>query len=114
MMAPVNEKGSQDKDPLYRLLAQLEAEKADHETARLLYVATTRAVNRLHLLGHARVDRQGKAKAQSGSLLEQMWPLVVTILMGAKRRSLSAKDGVSRVLNYVACSPVGSSRTYLR
>lgn len=76
MMAPVNEKGSRDRDQLYRLLGRFEYEKADQETSRLLYVAATRAAQRLHLLGHAKKDSRGDFKPQRGSLLEKMWPVV--------------------------------------
>lgn len=76
LMAPVNEKGRQEKDPLYQVLSQIEAEKGAQETARLLYVATTRAVNHLHLLGHAKSDSKGAVKPQKDSLLEKLWPLV--------------------------------------
>ncbi|MBN1957319.1 MAG: UvrD-helicase domain-containing protein, partial [Desulfuromonadales bacterium] len=76
LMAPVTEKGHQHKDPLYQWLSALDDEKNDYETGRLLYVATTRAIRRLHLLGHARQDSRGHLKAQNGSLLEKLWPFV--------------------------------------
>lgn len=76
LMAPVTEKGNPEKDPLYQWIADLESEKNKHETSRLLYVATTRAIRRIHLLGHAKEDNQGRLKPQRGSLLEKLWPLV--------------------------------------
>ena len=76
VMAPVSAKGSQEKDPLYRLLAQLEMEKADQESSRLLYVAATRAIRHLYLLGHAQENSQGELVPQKGSLLEKLWPVV--------------------------------------
>jgi ATP-dependent helicase/nuclease subunit A len=76
LMAPVNEKGRQEKDPLYQVLSQIEAEKGAQETARLLYVATTRAINSLHLLGHAKEDSKGQISPQRDSLLEKLWPVV--------------------------------------
>jgi len=53
LLAPVSARGSQEKDLVYQLVAHLEACKDDFENARLLYVATTRAIRHLHLLGHA-------------------------------------------------------------
>ncbi len=75
LLAPVVERGSPEKDPIYQLVARLEQEKQDHESARLLYVATTRAVRQLHLLGHARANSAGEPQPVKGSLLEKLWPV---------------------------------------
>ncbi|MCC6587871.1 MAG: UvrD-helicase domain-containing protein [Bryobacterales bacterium] len=75
LLAPV-EAMEDDRDPLYEYLRKLEAEKARHESVRLLYVAATRARERLHLLGHVR-QKDGKMyNPFSGSLLELLWPVV--------------------------------------
>jgi ATP-dependent exoDNAse (exonuclease V) beta subunit len=74
LMAPLPERGSQGKDPLYQLLGGLEAEKDRLERVRLLYVAVTRAVNRLHLIGHVQEDSQGNWQPVTGSFLELLWP----------------------------------------
>ena len=74
LMAPLPERGSQGQDPLYQLLGKLEAEKDRLERVRLLYVAVTRAVNRLHLLGHVRADSEGDWQPLSGSFLALLWP----------------------------------------
>jgi len=76
LLAPVTKRGSQDKDMVYKLVAHLEACKDDFENARLLYVATTRAIHRLHLLGHAQANKDGVLRAATGSLLEKLWPFV--------------------------------------
>lgn len=76
LLAPVNERGSQEKDPVYQLVARLDSQKEEYESARMLYVATTRAIRRLHLLGHARVGSNGDMQPVKGSLLEKLWPLV--------------------------------------
>lgn len=76
IMAPVSAKGSQEKDPLYRFMAQLEIEMDDQESSRLLYVATTRAIRYLYLLGHVKENTQGTLTPQKGSLLEKLWPIV--------------------------------------
>jgi len=81
IMAPVSEKG-EERDPLYRLVARLENEKEEQETARLLYVAATRAKNRLHLLGGAKLNSRGAYYAQKGSLLEKLWPVVANEFTG--------------------------------
>jgi len=76
LLGPVSAKGSSEDDPIYQLIKQLEDEKDDLETARLLYVATTRSIRRLHLLGHAKENSVGEVSAQQRSLLEKLWPVV--------------------------------------
>jgi ATP-dependent exoDNAse (exonuclease V) beta subunit len=46
------------------------------EDARLLYVAATRAKRRLHLLGHANENKEGKLRAEPASLLARLWSAV--------------------------------------
>ncbi len=76
LIAPLPERGSKEKDPLYQLISDFENYKQELETSRLLYVATTRAVKRLHLLGHAKANSDGHLAPASGSLLEKLWPVV--------------------------------------
>ncbi len=74
LLAPIRER-SEDKDPIYTYLEQLDETKAMHEDCRLLYVAATRAKSRLHLLGHAQM-RDDVPRPTNGSLLERLWPVV--------------------------------------
>ncbi len=80
LLAPINASGAAD-DPLYELLWGLRARQETAETDRLLYVAVTRARERLHLLGQIPPDR-GTAepgtspRAARGSLLNRLWPAV--------------------------------------
>lgn len=105
LMAPVNEKGRQEKDPLYQVLSQIEAEKGAQETARLLYVATTRAVNSLHLLGHAKSDSKGQIKPQRDSLLEKLWPVVMDRFVDVEPQSDAEEhEIVSPLLNRLSAS----------
>ncbi len=76
LLAPIAPRDGSEQDPIYRLIGRLEQEKQELETARLLYVAATRAKNRLHLLGHARQNSQGDFRPEKGSLLETLWPVV--------------------------------------
>ncbi len=76
LLAPINAAGAED-DPVYRFIRNVDKQKADHENARLLYVAATRARHRLHLLGCAKVDRHGGPQdPPKGSLLAKLWPVV--------------------------------------
>ncbi|HKK16676.1 MAG TPA: UvrD-helicase domain-containing protein [Gammaproteobacteria bacterium] len=79
ILGPIKEAGVSES-ALYQYLAKVERDKQHFEDARLLYVATTRAIQSLHLLGHAKVreDRQGHrlCEPENGSFLMHLWPVV--------------------------------------
>ena len=76
LLAPIAESGG-DKDPIYSYLAGIERRKSDQETARLLYVAVTRARCSLHLLGSVTAKDDGTfAQPESRSFLKLLWPAV--------------------------------------
>ncbi len=75
LVAPIQEAGS-DGDSIYAWLQGLENAKADLEAGRLLYVAATRAKNRLHLLGEACVKDGDLRDPPAKSLLAKLWPSV--------------------------------------
>lgn len=77
LLAPIKEVGSND-DPAYRYLQEIEKRKGRHEQVRQLYVATTRAKKRLHLLGHAKVNADGEWKADGRSMLSDLWPALTS------------------------------------
>jgi ATP-dependent helicase/nuclease subunit A len=62
------------KDPLYEYLQEIEKRKGRLERVRQLYVAATRAKKRLHLLGSARLNKDGKPQPHKGSMLFDLWP----------------------------------------
>lgn len=78
LVAPIRQKGNGDTEPTaYDYLRRLEAERTAHETERLLYVAATRAIRRLHLVGVARADARkddGLRPPANGTLLKLLWP----------------------------------------
>ena len=80
LVAPMPAKGddsSGDEPSLYDLLRRLESVRSGHEDERLLYVAATRAIRRLHLVGIARVDADkpgGVKPPPAASLLRRLWP----------------------------------------
>lgn len=80
LVAPIRQKGSDQAEPTaYDTLRRLEAERTAHETERLLYVAATRAIRRLHLVGVAKADQRkddGLRAPGSGTLLKLLWPVV--------------------------------------
>ncbi len=81
LLAPINASGADD-DRLYELMWGLRAQQDLAETDRLLYVAVTRARERLHLFGQTRPPRvssdesSGSPGPGRGSLLERLWPMV--------------------------------------
>ena len=72
LLAPFSA-GSGEPDALTRWLKGIEQRKESAERARLLYVAATRARERLHLIGQLPA---GKAKPPARSLLALLWPQV--------------------------------------
>ena len=79
LLAPIEETGA-ESDPIYAWIKQLAAEKAAFEDGRLLYVAATRAKQRLHLRGETRRlvedEAQTARNPDSRSLLAKLWPVV--------------------------------------
>ena len=77
LLAPIHKVGV-NKDPIYDYLRKVHATKNDQESTRLLYVAATRARRRLHLLGHTRLNQDGKAfKAPDPrAVLSKIWGAV--------------------------------------
>ncbi|HXV08168.1 MAG TPA: UvrD-helicase domain-containing protein [Burkholderiales bacterium] len=75
LLAPIREP-SQDSDPIYRYLDSLDTAQGEHEDGRLLYVAATRAKRRLHLLGHANLNKEGAPTPASRCLLQRLWPVL--------------------------------------
>lgn len=72
LLAPIHA-AEASGDPLFDFLArQIEAQRDDAETGRLLYVAATRAIRRLHLFADVPIGENGP---QPGTgLLRRLWP----------------------------------------
>ncbi|MBX3650092.1 MAG: UvrD-helicase domain-containing protein [Burkholderiales bacterium] len=80
LLAPIHPT-EEDSDPIYDWIRRFHAHKQHLEDGRLLYVATTRARQRLHLFGNvkARLDDEGATvitPPSSQSLLGKLWPVV--------------------------------------
>ena len=91
LLAPINPAGADD-DPIYEFIRGLDKEKAEHECGRLLYVAATRARDRLHLMGDVKVADDGAPKAPSkGSLLAKLWPVLGGDFHAPAQRRAAAK-----------------------
>jgi ATP-dependent helicase/nuclease subunit A len=76
LVAPIRD-ALEGVEPIYEHLGLREKGKGDNEVARLLYVACTRACSELHLVGHTKLDGEGKLRNPEGrSLLYKLWPAV--------------------------------------
>ena len=93
LLAPLYAPGA-DKDPLYVWVRKLRREQQQLEQARVLYVAATRARDRLHLL--AFVDEEEEAgrrlpvEPKSGSSLSLLWPALKADFERALRETRAA------------------------
>ncbi|RLJ65083.1 UvrD-helicase domain-containing protein [Sulfurisoma sediminicola] len=72
--APIRGKGRGDGASLHDYLRLLERERAANEDQRTLYVAATRAIRALHLVGVACPRNDGTLAAPAASFLELLWP----------------------------------------
>jgi ATP-dependent exoDNAse (exonuclease V) beta subunit len=101
LLAPIERAGSEG-DALYDYLTLREAEREAFERARLLYVATTRAGEHLHLFGHVRIKRQDGVETlgepDSQSLLALLWPSVRAEFARAFDERRIEADGSGRLL----------------
>ena len=76
LLAPISEAGRR-QTRFTSIWTRIERRKAEHETARLLYVAATRARRRLHLLASVKMKDDGSiAEPAAGSFLKLLWPTV--------------------------------------
>ncbi|MDH3613409.1 MAG: UvrD-helicase domain-containing protein [Gammaproteobacteria bacterium] len=75
VISPVGPRAELERDPMHGYIGNVQTEKDKNELGRLLYVACTRARKSLHLLGNARMSRNG-LRADPRSLLYLLWPMV--------------------------------------
>ncbi|MEO1035500.1 MAG: 3'-5' exonuclease, partial [Pseudomonadota bacterium] len=65
---------SEERDPQHAFVARVGQAQVANERLRLLYVACTRARERLHLVGSVARDRRGQPRPAARSLLDALWP----------------------------------------
>ncbi|MBS1160245.1 MAG: UvrD/REP helicase [Proteobacteria bacterium] len=87
LVAPIRARdASRELPTAYDFLKKLESERSAHEDERLLYVAATRAIRRLHLVGVAVADEKkedGLKAPAAGTLLHLLWPGVAQPVFAA-------------------------------
>jgi ATP-dependent helicase/nuclease subunit A len=93
IISPIGPRSEVEQDPLHRFIEASESDKDRLELDRLLYVASTRARQSLHLLGHVSLadDGQRFRPPQAGSLLQRIWPSVETAYENAFHAELATK-----------------------
>ena len=94
LAAPYSKNTLANKPTIYDFLKSLESQRADNETSRLLYVAATRAVRRLHLIGTVKSSKSNALKPKAKSLLALLWPHVEADFLQATalQSSLAASE----------------------
>jgi ATP-dependent exoDNAse (exonuclease V) beta subunit len=73
MLGPIKPRAREGHDPISRYLGLREKRRGDFEVDRLLYVAATRAKERLHLVADVGIKDGAPAKPPAGSLLSRLW-----------------------------------------
>ncbi|PKO47499.1 MAG: DNA helicase [Betaproteobacteria bacterium HGW-Betaproteobacteria-22] len=78
LAAPFVPKGARDKEKVspYDYLEAREHERDANESARVLYVAATRAERKLHLVGVANQNAKGEVKPAKNTYLDLLWPTI--------------------------------------
>lgn len=89
LIAPIPA-GKPNDDPLYEYLQEIEKRKNRLERVRQLYVAATRAKKRLHLLGSAKLNKDGSPG--SNTMLSDLWPALTEEERERFRRSASQAE----------------------
>jgi len=90
--APWRPKHHRDEMPsTYDYLQGLENERSANETARVLYVAATRAVRKLHLVAAIKLSSKDEVKPPNGTFLELLWDNVGGEFMRAGERLLASE-----------------------
>jgi ATP-dependent exoDNAse (exonuclease V) beta subunit len=109
LLAPIRESGEK-KDAAYDYVRALEREAEDTEAGRLLYVACTRARQRIHLLGCVKLDDARTAKPPNKrSLLAKVWSFASENIPSSPRRGAASGGGAvgDRVVDTLRRLPAG-------
>lgn len=77
-------------DPIYKFLERQERMKDEQESARLLYVAATRAREKLHVIGHVRLTKDGP-RPVAGSFLQMLWPIASATPLVRAQQAVSTR-----------------------
>jgi len=94
LLGPIKHRALEGSDPVSDYLARRDKQRGDYETDRLLYVAATRARERLHLVGTVALDDdQDFRPPAAGSLLGHLWPHIGRLIQQARARGAFEPSG---------------------
>lgn len=104
LAAPYLPKGARDKDAVspYDYLESREKVRDMNESARVLYVAATRAERKLHLCGIANQNAKGEISPIKNTYLDLLWPTVAQVFESAEPSETSA-DNEDAIADFVPC-----------
>ena len=105
LFGPVKPAHSNKEAQTSAYIKQLQAAMGRLESGRLLYVAATRAKQRLHLAGHVNRKQDGSLSVDKGSLLGQLWPAVDAIWQAAAETAATASEEPQKEAGSWASSP---------
>ncbi len=78
IISPVGPRTDIENDPLHQFIEATESDKTKMELDRLLYVACTRAIKSVHIIGSVAVqaDQESFGNPHAASLLSRLWPAI--------------------------------------
>lgn len=92
ILGPLAHRGTEQRDPIARFLAEREKYRSEQEVRRLIYVALTRARQELHLCAELSLKADSSVQApDSRSLLSRLWP-ALDALPAPQWESLSKRE----------------------
>ncbi len=99
LMAPIDDIANPEKNSLYEFLRNENSVKNRYESVRLLYVACTRAIKKLHLLAQLSWDdKQEAPKAPSANtLLASIWPSFSQDMQVLSEQSVEASSFTANI-----------------
>ena len=76
LLATLGPYDEDDNDPIYSYLKHEQRARSLLENTRVLYVAATRAIHKLHLFAELKAKKEGWEKPTATSLLSSIWPSI--------------------------------------
>lgn len=97
--APFVTKKKDAPSSVYQYLQDLDNTRDLNESARLLYVAATRAVKKLHLIATVKSNKEDEIKPVKKSFLELLWPKVAADFSNALALKNETQSALIEVTN---------------
>ncbi len=103
LAAPLIPKGARNKDEVtpYDYLSTLENTRANHEDARILYVAATRAERKLHLIGIANQNKDGEINPTKNTYLDVLWSALEPTFLSAELNDDAMNQQENALANFI-------------